>query len=581
MCSVPRAADPKGGLLPAPARFPALGLALFLAAVVLPLAFALPRLTRHHGDECYYTDAAIRMVQTGDYWTPRYPDGRERFVKPIVTYWATAASYHLLGISYFSSRLPFLLAGLGILFLTWRLASVLFGRGPEAGLAVLIAGSNFQLLTISTRSTPDALLSLWTLLSLLGFARIWFRGDTSWGARLMAWIGVGLAVQTKGLLGLCPLGFMLLLRLAFRGCAPPAGARWWDPWSVAAGLVAALFWYVVVWGRHGGAVGEQFFSDQVTAKTSFQPWTVLTTFGVYLVAVLRHFLPWTLVLLLGGVLARSGLGEFYRQRRREVWFLAGWFLLLAVVFSFGNMRRTRYLVAAYPLLSILLAQLLVRVAAAPAIAVWRTRLLYAMAAVAGVGALAFAWLGGRVDGRMFLGGAALGALGMGLAWAARRGNESGQWLGLALVPVVLFGIQDHAIRPVFSVVPSPAMAERLLEVGLAGGKAYAWKPGSSSYPSQIRVLTGGRVAIEETGLSPDEVASRGWQPLLLSQAQTNGWPELGFRLERCAEASPKRSSKAWRSALQGPAPRETLARARTGYFLAWRPQPSVVPAPIR
>lgn len=564
-----RTANPNGEVHRTSARLSALALALFLAAVGIALGFALPRLTHYHGDECYYTDAAMQMVQTGDYWTPRYPDGRERFVKPIVTYWSIAASYHLFGISYFASRLPFLLAGLGTLLLTWRLAVVLFGRGPEAVLAALIAGSNFQLLAISIRSTPDALLCLWTLLSLLGFARIWFEGDTSWRARLMAWLGVGLAVQTKGLLGLGPLGFVLLLRFAFRRSARPTGVRWWDPWSIAAGLGVALFWYVVVWTKHGGGVGEQFFSDQVTAKTSFQPWTVLATFAVYVLAVLRHFLPWTLVLLLGVAVARPVLGDFCGQRRREVWFLAGWFLVLAVVFSFGNMRRTRYLVASYPLLSILFAQLLARIAAAPAGAGWWRRLLYGVAALVGVGALASAWVGARVDGRMLAGALVLGGVGGGLVWAVRRGDMLAQWVGLALVPVVLFGVIEHAIRPVFTVLPSPSLAQRLLDAGSAGAKAYAWKP-RSSYPSQIRVLTGGRVAVENIGGSPEEAAFRGCQPVLLAEAQTNGWPEVGFRLERCAEASLKGSAQVWREVLWGPAPRETLARARTGFFLAWR-----------
>jgi 4-amino-4-deoxy-L-arabinose transferase-like glycosyltransferase len=52
-----------------------------LLALLLVLAFfavQIPRLfdaSRYHGDERFYTDAAIGMLESGDYLTPRYPSG--------------------------------------------------------------------------------------------------------------------------------------------------------------------------------------------------------------------------------------------------------------------------------------------------------------------------------------------------------------------------------------------------------------------------------------------------------------------------------------------------------------------------
>lgn len=45
---------------------PRLQLILYLLLLGLMLGSLLPRLSRFHGDECLYTDAAIQMVQTGD-----------------------------------------------------------------------------------------------------------------------------------------------------------------------------------------------------------------------------------------------------------------------------------------------------------------------------------------------------------------------------------------------------------------------------------------------------------------------------------------------------------------------------------
>jgi 4-amino-4-deoxy-L-arabinose transferase-like glycosyltransferase len=72
----------------------------------------------HHPDERHYTDAALWMLRNGDFLIPHCADGSLRFEKPILTYWVIAASYAVFGISPLSSRLPFLLAGCGVLWLT-------------------------------------------------------------------------------------------------------------------------------------------------------------------------------------------------------------------------------------------------------------------------------------------------------------------------------------------------------------------------------------------------------------------------------------------------------------------------------
>ena len=123
---------------------------LFFAA----LAPTLPDLSRYHGDERYYTDAAITMIQSGDYLTPRYADGTERFKKPLLTYWILCASYKLLGIGVFSSRLPFLLAGCGVVWLTWRLGRTLFPTTDSALLGAIVVAANVQTMALATRSTP-------------------------------------------------------------------------------------------------------------------------------------------------------------------------------------------------------------------------------------------------------------------------------------------------------------------------------------------------------------------------------------------------------------------------------------------
>src|SRR5207249_2971447 len=95
------------------------------------------------------------------------------------------------------------------------LSLALFHRADDAFLALLIAASNLQLLTLSIRSTPDILVILFILLSFLGFAQIIFRGNLSFFSFLLAYGGAGLAVQTKGLLGIFPVAFAFVYCLVW------------------------------------------------------------------------------------------------------------------------------------------------------------------------------------------------------------------------------------------------------------------------------------------------------------------------------------------------------------------------------
>src|SRR4051794_20138109 len=71
-------------------------LALLLAFVFFILALPLlPLYSRYRGDEGLYTNAAMRMVNTGDYLTPYWADGKPRFNKPVLNYWLVAADFKI------------------------------------------------------------------------------------------------------------------------------------------------------------------------------------------------------------------------------------------------------------------------------------------------------------------------------------------------------------------------------------------------------------------------------------------------------------------------------------------------------
>ena len=60
------------------------------------------------------------------------PTDPSRFRKPIVTYWVLVASYTTMGIGMVASRLPFLLAGCIVLWVTYRIGRSAIGDSQRA-----------------------------------------------------------------------------------------------------------------------------------------------------------------------------------------------------------------------------------------------------------------------------------------------------------------------------------------------------------------------------------------------------------------------------------------------------------------
>lgn len=330
--ALPRDAAASGARLPA---WFWIGL-LFLCGLVPALANSAV----YHGDERFYTDAALAMQRDGEL-VPRYADGRARLNKPLLAYGAIVASHALFGVGLLQSRLPFAVAGALLVMLSGALAARL-SREPRAGtLAALITACNPDVLTLSARSTPDILVCAAALLALDGAARILWEGRR--GA-LHFWLGCGLATAAKGLWGPLLIAFVWLgacarpeLRARLRGFLRP-GPLFLGLALGAAG-VAPLFL------AGADEVLAQGGEDQLRGALSAAG--ALRNLIEYLPSLAIHLLPWTLLLALAASVAdgRAALAEALRSPLVRT-ALCFWGVLVAV-FVFGSARRVRYLAASF------------------------------------------------------------------------------------------------------------------------------------------------------------------------------------------------------------------------------------------
>ena len=168
-------------------------------------------------DEGRYATLSLGMLHSGDWITPRL-NGLLYFEKPPLQYWGGALSLWLFGVNEFAARLWPGLAGLATVFLVGFTARRLWGV-RTGWHALMVCGSTTWIVANSHFLTLDAGLAAALTLTLCGVL-IAQHPDSSQRSQarwmLAAWAGVGLAVLSKGLIGVVIPGAVLVLHSLWR-----------------------------------------------------------------------------------------------------------------------------------------------------------------------------------------------------------------------------------------------------------------------------------------------------------------------------------------------------------------------------
>jgi 4-amino-4-deoxy-L-arabinose transferase-like glycosyltransferase len=296
-------------------------------------------------DEGRYATLSLAMLQSGDWITPRL-NGILYFEKPPLQYWGGALAMALLGPSDFAARLWPALSGLLAIGLVTYTASRLWGQrsGWHAG---LIMASTTWVVVNSHFLSLDAGLSATLTLALCGFlltrhAQALGRASSPW--MWAAWLGLALAVLSKGLVGLLIPGAVLVLHSLWRWDFSIWRAMRWGSGSLLFALITVP-WFVMVSLRNPDFawfffVHEHFDRYLLPDHNREGPaWYFLPFVGL-------GFLPWT-----------SALPWLARVRRAdfESSFLWLWAVFVLVFFSASSSKLPSYILPMFPALALLLA----------------------------------------------------------------------------------------------------------------------------------------------------------------------------------------------------------------------------------
>lgn len=242
--------------------------------------------------ESNYTLTAREMLEAGDWLSPRIY-GNYWFDKPVFYYWELMVSYLVFGISNFSSRLPAVIFALLNAGLTFWLAKRLYGL--RVGLAALmIVGTSLEFWYLGKAVITDMTLMFFFNAALTMFC-LGFR-ENNRRFYLPGYFFAGLAVLTKGPVGLLLPGLIVIAFLLYRGRFRELLHLKWLPGLAVFSLVGCS-WYYFMYRQHGSAFLEGFLGVHNYLRATVSEHPRDDVWFYYLLIFLLGFCPWSFMVL--------------------------------------------------------------------------------------------------------------------------------------------------------------------------------------------------------------------------------------------------------------------------------------------
>lgn len=273
--------------IPRRSRVPAL---LFLLSV--PALFAgIGSYALIGPDEPRYAAVARGMIERGDFVTPML-GGHPWFEKPALLYWLIGASYKLLGVSEWSTRISSALAGLAAVLIVYFIGR----RARSEATGFLAAGillTSLLFFSFCRGATFDILLTTCVTAALGLFLSAEIEtGRNSRTKFLLCCASVGLAVLSKGLIGIALIGGIIAAYAALSGRIKKLFA-----YPVITGFVVFLVvcsvWYWPVIAINGRTFLREFFLEHHIERFTTNRYHHPGPVWYYLAVAAGGIFPWT------------------------------------------------------------------------------------------------------------------------------------------------------------------------------------------------------------------------------------------------------------------------------------------------
>lgn len=292
-------------------------------------------------DDARYTVVAKQIVLSGDWLNTQYNGGPD-FEHPPLLEWIQAAFFSVFGISDVVAKVPSALLGLGTVLLVAWLARRLTGDPLQGILAMFALASSAYFVKYTARAMTDVPVTFFFLAALCA----WSLAEDKAGWYLAAGAFTAMALMTRGLIGFAlPAIFGLDLIIARR--RPKWG------YALAALAIAILplaLWYWRLIDHYGQVffTAHEAWLDREAFGALSPSWRRYTGLFEYVFMLAKSYWPWL-------PFAIAGMVAVIRGRQRRLFVLLIWFTVVLVMCAAAKSRVLRYMLPAYPALSMLTA----------------------------------------------------------------------------------------------------------------------------------------------------------------------------------------------------------------------------------
>ena len=304
-------------------------------------------------DEGRYAEIPREMVASGDWVTPRLND-LKYFEKPPLQYWTTAIAYEAFGEHQWTSRLWAALTGFSGILLVWFAGLRLFGR-EAANYAAMLLGSSMLYALMAHINTLDMgvtfFITLGIVALLLGQSETDKKMQRNW--MVLAWAALGLAVLSKGLMGLVLPGAALFVYMAVQRDFSVLKRMYWLA-GLAVFLLITAPWFYLVMKANPEFFHKFFIYEHYTRFTTkelgrYQPW-------YYFVPVLlAGMLPWTL-LMFDTLFTTWRANKLPDRMFNGAHFLLVWAVFIYLFFTVSGSKLPSYILPMFPALALLMGK---------------------------------------------------------------------------------------------------------------------------------------------------------------------------------------------------------------------------------
>lgn len=309
-------------------------------------------------DEAFYAEAAREMVEANDWLTPHF-NYDERWQKPILYYWVTAAAFAASQPNEFMARFGAALSGIGLVLVTWAASRLLTGRKDAAWIAGAIAATCYGYFAMARAALPDLPLAFFITAAIWCSMRALDPTETvalSWAA--LAGLAAGLGFLTKGPLAIV-IPAIVLVPIWWRERRGPGGRTRLALRPSHLGLATLLFclsglpWYAAMYATHGRAYLESFFIADNLERFATTRYNDVRAVWYYVPILLGGLMPWTIFI---AVLPWRPLRDVMHRGRRLTdveWRCLIWTLAPLLLFTISIGKQPRYILPMLPPMAIM------------------------------------------------------------------------------------------------------------------------------------------------------------------------------------------------------------------------------------